>query len=174
MAIQMERDIDIVFRDLSIPAFVLSIAGLMINYFFIGNPAIAIILAIIGFAGFDAVGYHHLYISGAGPTTVRRDRLVSYRTLQFVFQHLVTFTLLLGFGWESALIYNVLWWFGIGDILYYILLRQDYTKYGPMFWLWWTPLGLILRIFNKDVKPNQATAQAIVGAVLSAILYILL
>lgn len=174
MGIEVQRDIDTVFRDLSIPTLVLASIGLVLDFFFLGNSAVAIILAILAFAGFDAVGYHHLYISGSGTSPVRRDRLVSYRTLQFVFQHILTFLLYLGFGWESAFLYNVLWWFGVGDLLYYVLLKQDYTKYGPMFWLWWTPLGLILRVLNKDVTPKQATTQALIGSVISVVLYVLI
>lgn len=138
----------------------------------LGSPILATISAIVLFASFDAIGYYRLKVhrSPLGSTDIRPY----YRTLQAVFQHILTAFLLFLFGWKFAVIYVVAWWFGICDILYYVILRQNYFSYGPMFWLWWTPIGIVSKLFKTDVLPIVATVQAIIGLGVSILLYFVL
>lgn len=132
------------------------------------SPIVATLSAIVLFSAFDAIGYYRLGVEGS------TDKLPYYRTLQVVFQHILTAFLLFTFGWQFALIYNVAWWFGVCDILYYLILRQNYFNYGPMSWLWWTPFGIISKMFDSSPSPMEGTIQAIIGLGISVLLYFVL
>lgn len=145
---------------------VLSAVGLVVSHP-LGSPILATLSSIVLFSAFDAIGYYRL---GSND----KDKLPYYRTLQVVFQHILTAFLLFLFGWKFAVIYTVAWWFGVCDILYYIILRQNYFDYGPMFWLWWTPIGIVSKLFKTDVLPIVATVQAVIGLCISVLLYFVL
>lgn len=145
---------------------VLSAVGLVLSYP-LSSPVLATVSSVILFSAFDAVGYYRLD-SGS------KEKLPYYRTLQVVFQHLLTAYLFFLFGWQFAVIYNVAWWFGVCDIMYYVILKQNYFTYGPMFWLWWTPFGIVSKLFKMDILPIIATIQAIIGLVVSTMLFFVL
>lgn len=150
---------------------VVSAVGLVLSYP-LTSPILATISAIVLFSAFDAIGYYRLGVHNTIGTT--GDLRPYYRTLQVVFQHTLTAFLWFIFGWQFAVIYTVAWWFGVCDILYYIILRQNYFDYGPMFWLWWTPIGIVSKMFKTDILPIVATVQAIIGLGVSILLYFVL
>ena len=147
--------------------FILSAIGLVGSYL-IGSPLLATVSAIILFTSFDVFGYYRM------GTTSNKEIVPYYRVMQTIFQHIITAFLWFLFGWQFALIYNIFWWFGGCDILYYVILKQNYFTYGPMFWLWWTPAGIVLSRFGESPSPRLATIQSIVGLVLCIVLYVVL
>jgi len=142
------------------------------------QPFVAALSSVVLFGAMDAIGYYRVgeFFGENRP----QDKLVYYRILQTVFQHLITAVLFIAFGWQIAGLYLLMWWFGVADIVYYIILRQSYLQYGSMFWLWWTPLGITMNILNRawSSVPKYpsgilATVQADFGIVLAVVLYLL-
>jgi hypothetical protein len=94
------------------------------------------------FTAFDVYGYGSIDHSDRG-------FLTRYRIVQVIVQWLVFILLGLLTHWNTWVCfgYVYLWWMGVCDVLFYILLGKFNVmlSYGDMPWLWWTPIG----IFNR-------------------------
>jgi hypothetical protein len=163
------------FADYSYVTFAVSTLALLISIF-TGNPLLMLGSSVVLFSAMDAIGYFHLVWGGNQnvPANNQQERLVSYRFIQTVFQLLVSIALYSNVGLMSALSFNLMWWFGVCDILYYVLLKQNFFGYGDMFWLWWTPIGILRSIgLIKEITAWMAVTQAVIGVLVGmAILFI--
>lgn len=158
-------------KDYSFVVLTASILGLVSNLFW-HSPILSVILGTIFFSAFDAIGYFHLFWGGnqKEPVPQKHHRLVSYRFLQTSVQFLITAFLYSIAGIESAITFNLLWWFGVCDLLYYGLLKQNFFEYGEMFWLWWTPAGFLNKIrIVPQISATVAVIQGIIGLILSVV-----
>lgn len=135
-----------------------------------GSPIIILVTAIILFAAFDVLGFRfmlkpfHPMVPTEASTEVYQTALISYRVIQTIFQHSLTFIIWAFVGWEYATFYVFLWWFGVCDILYYLLLSENFTKFGHMSWLWWTPYGYPSLLSKRYmITPTGVIIQALLG-----------
>jgi hypothetical protein len=82
--------------------------------------------------------------------------MVRYRIGQMGVQILIITLMGLLSDWNTWVVlgFFYLWWMGVCDVLFYILLGrlQDMVKYGDMFWLWWTPLGMMNSWMGKQTS----------------------
>lgn len=161
------------FADYSYITFAISAVTLLTSIF-LANPFLMLGSSVLLFSSMDAIGYFHLVWGGNQniPANNQQERLVSYRFIQTVFQMLVSIALYTNVDAMSAVSFNLMWWFGVCDILYYILLKQNFFGYGDMFWLWWTPIGILRSAgFIKEITAWMAVTQAAVGIILGMALF---
>lgn len=161
-----------IFVDYSYVAFAISAIS-TVAAVLMASPLLMILSAVLLFSSMDAIGYFHLVWGGNQtiPANNQDQRLVSYRFIQTVFQALVTIVLYTNVGLMYAISFNLMWWFGVCDILYYVLLKQNFMKYEDMFWLWWTPIGIGRSLgIVKEISGKMALLQALLGLVVGFVL----
>ena len=111
--------------------FIAATALLLCSVFFALPAVFAYVGAMLSFAAYDAVGFHFVLGQRDG------DARAYYRVTQAVWQVVVTCI-----AWHvdplAAGLFVASWWAGACDLLYYLLLREDFTAYNPMTWLAWT------------------------------------
>lgn len=164
-----------VFTDYSYITFAISAVMTFVSVL-IANPLLMVASSVLLFSSMDAIGYFHLVWGGnqAIPANNQQERLVSYRFIQTVFQALVSLILYTNAGIFHMLSFNLMWWFGVCDILYYVLLKQKFLVYKDMFWFWWTPVGILKSLgLIKEISGRTALIQALIGIVLGTLLLIL-
>lgn len=160
-----------IFADYSYVVFAAS-AILMVASILTGLP-ILLTTSVLLFSSMDAIGYFHLVWGGdqSVPANNQESRLISYRFIQTVFQALITIILYMQTGLTYALAFNAMWWFGLCDMLYYILLKQKFIQYQDMFWLWWTPAGILKSLgILKSVTGTTMLIQSMIGILVAGIL----
>lgn len=106
------------------------------------------ITAILVFTIFDIVGYYYILTKKETKEPLKAD-LYFYRFLQVSFQAVICAVLFL-IDYKIMLAFLISWWFGLCDLLYYWL-RGYWIKSTNMFWLWWTPYGMILGLLKKKI-----------------------
>ncbi len=117
--------------------------------------------AVLLFSGFDYIGFQRIT-----KTDSEMKGLIEYRILQTLLQysllyHLYTLDIF------YALEFLLLWWFGVCDILYYILGKENPNTYGKIYWIWWTPLGIISTyITKKSLFYKEMLIQGLVGTII--------
>jgi hypothetical protein len=139
-------------------------------------PSILVPISILLFSSMDAIGYFHLVWGGdqSQPVVNQQERLVSYRFIQVGFQVLLSLVLYSFSGVLGPILFNIMWWFGLCDMLYYILLKQKFIQFEDMFWLWWTPAGVLKRLGLIDhISGTTMIIQAAIGVLLSVSIAIL-
>jgi len=140
-------------RDGAFPALVLSLFGLGIaNYINLGYPII-LTLGLILFTSFDVIGYESVAHSN------KREDLIRYRIGQSTIQWMTLILLGLLTHWNGWVVlgYVYLWWMGVCDVLFYVLLKKEdeLLSYADMSWLWWTPIGLINGIMDRSTGGRE-------------------
>lgn len=161
-----------IFADYSYITFAIS-AVLMAVSILTSIDVLLLVSSVAMFASMDAIGYFHLVWGGDQmvPANNQDARLVSYRFIQTVFQTLVTFVLYTKTDAPYYIAFNIMWWFGFCDMLYYVLLKQRFIQYQDMFWLWWTPAGILKSIgILKKVTGTTMLVQSIIGIILAVLL----
>jgi hypothetical protein len=82
--------------------------------------------------------------------------MVRYRIGQTSVQLLTIILLGVITGWNAWVVlgFIYLWWMGVCDVLFYILLGRlrAMVEYGDMFWLWWTPVGMMNRWMGRPTR----------------------
>jgi hypothetical protein len=161
------KKIDI-FSDYSYIAFAISMVIVSLTTFL--GPVLLLPFSALLFSSMDAIGYFHLVWGGdqTVPVNNQQGRLVSYRFIQVGFQSLLSSILYFNLGFIGVVAFNILWWFGLCDMLYYVLLKQRFIDYDDMFWLWWTPAGILQKIgIISKVTGMSMLIQSIVGIVIT-------
>ena len=158
-------------RDWAFPAIVFSLLGLIGGAIIdIPNP-ILLAFGLIIFTAFDVFGYE------AVAHSTDRDNLVRYRIIQTVFQWTIFLVLGLLTNWNvwTTLGFIYLWWMGVCDVLFYILLGRlhEMTKYGNMFWLWWTPIGIWNTLNRRETGGTEVLHITLYSAILWYAVWIL-
>lgn len=124
------------------PIMLLSMIGLL----FAEHSLLAYASALCLFSAFDCYGYKYVLTRFKSPQPENYDILnAAYRTMQTSFQIALFYILYLNFGIYPALCFILSWWFGLCDLLYCVFVnKMDYVWVAKdMWWLWWTPQGLI-------------------------------
>jgi len=136
-----------------------SLVLFVLGFFFRFNGLAAFVAASILFTVFDLVGYSHIVVFNS--TTL----LMSYRVLQTTFQCVLALFVLFVYSLQAAVAFLVFHWFGGDEVLYYRIGRYDLP---PLVWEWlyWTPLGLILR---RPLSTPLVLVQAAVGLVIAVV-----
>lgn len=146
------------------------IISLYLKYSFI-----SLLSSIILFTTFDIVGFYHLLTKEQTISYNKNDiPLILYRILQISLQIVLVYVLISFNMIPEAILFMFCWWFGLCDYLYYIFLNQDFTKYGNMFWLWWSIPGIV---YGKDKVNGRnliifANGAFIVSIIVEIILHI--
>lgn len=151
-------------RDMSFPALVLSLFGLGIaQWVNLGYPVI-LVLGLILFTSFDVIGYESVAHSD------RRENLIRYRIGQSTIQWLVFILMGLLTHWNLWVLggYVYLWWMGVCDVLFYVLLgkEDELISYADMSWLWWTPLGMINRLTDRSTSGREVFYIAVYSVII--------
>lgn len=107
------------------------------------------ILPILCFTVFDIIGYY-LILTKKETVKTKTGALVLYRILQGAFQFAIAYFLYI-YDLIFAITFMLSWWFGLCDLLYYVL-RGVIPKFDDMFWLWWTPYGIVLKILGTKIN----------------------
>lgn len=164
-----------IFKDYSYVAFILS--TLMTVLMVISGLPFIVVTTLFLFSAMDAIGYFHL-LWGSNQNIEannQEQRLVSYRFIQTGFQIILSCLIYLSTNLMGAAMFNLLWWFGVCDMLYYMLLKQDFIHYKNMFWLWWTPVGILKKIgILSDITGVTMLVQSIIGILLAIAIVIFL
>lgn len=131
-----------------------------------------IALSILIFSTFDYIGYNLI--------GTKDD--FGYRVIQIAVQVIMIAILWYFFGFITSLSFILLWWFGIADLLYYVIdgiiyliFKKSYENglfwkisYNNMNWLWFTPLGLLGVMMNKKLL----VIQSVIGILITVIINI--
>lgn len=151
-----------VFVDISIPTLLIS--TFLLFFSVINNiPILSLISSIFLFTSFDYVGFSKILSNNKTNST----NLIPYRILQSTLQYSLTYLLYFKFGEYIATEFILLWWFGICDLLYYIIGLEPFWRYGKFTWIWWTPFGIISKIFNFDLNYKHLIIQSIIGIIIT-------
>lgn len=111
----------------------------------LGLPYVAVLNAVAHFAAFDAVVFRHIHQGNEQDMQGR----AYYRVVQAVYQYGLLILLWHFFGWWSVL-YMALWWVGLCDWLYYVLLGFDpIDPTGNMYWVDWTVQGIVCKLILR-------------------------
>jgi len=128
------------------------------------------ILSILVFTIFDIIGYY-LILTKKETTEPFKIYLYLYRFLQTSFQIGISIALYF-IDIRIMFCFIISWWFGLCDYLYYIFTKRNIWKWINMYWLWWTPFGIILNLFKKDITGKYLTVSSILIFIFS-IIYLL-
>jgi hypothetical protein len=163
--------INLIKRDWSFPAFVFSLIGLFISGIIDIPYPLTLAFGLILFTSFDVIGYESVAHS------TDRENLVRYRIIQTGFQW--TLFLLLGMitHWNlwTTIGFFYLWWWGLCDVLFYILLGRlhEMTRYGNMSWLWWTPFGIWNKLIGRETGGKEVLYLSLFSGILWYVLWVL-
>jgi hypothetical protein len=142
--------VNLIKRDWSFPALVLSIFGLALTQWFEFTYPLVLGLGLTLFSAWDVIGYESVARSD------KRENMVRYRIGQTSVQLLTIILLGVITGWNAWVVlgFIYLWWMGVCDVLFYILLGRlrAMVEYGDMFWLWWTPVGMMNRWMGRPTR----------------------
>jgi hypothetical protein len=156
----------IFFAHYSVPVFAASIIYLVFSQFIGVNKYLLLASAILNFSAFDVIGFRLANDTSLGVTL--------YRVIQVGYQLLILYILyMVNQTFELPLAFIWLWWWGVCDLLYYIIAKQFDYVLSPnsknFYWLWWTPYGLLGGLFH--VAP---TGRQLLGfSVFSILLYLI-
>lgn len=143
----MNLFVNLIKRDWSFGALVLSIFGLALTQWVNLAYPLVLGLGLTLFSAWDVIGYESVAKSD------RRENMVRYRIGQTSVQLLTIILLGVITHWNAWVVlgFIYLWWMGVCDVLFYILLHRlrDMIEYGDMFWLWWTPVGMMNRWLGR-------------------------
>ena len=132
-----------------------------------GNNIMSIviyILSILAFTIFDIIGYY--YILSKKETYFKRDfNYYLYRVIQILVQIGISYYLYT-IDYRLTIAFLLSWWFGLCDLLYYWL-RLYWIKSNDMFWLWWTPYGIVHKIINKKIDYKYLIVFSILSIIIS-------
>jgi hypothetical protein len=133
----------------------------------------AIASMILTYVIFDLIGHE------AVPEDENHVKLIkplqSYRILQFMFSIALIVNMTVLYSVFLMIKVIVLWWFGLCDLLYYLIGRYPLKKNDGTSiewdWMGWTPWGIIKRK-RKYLTSREIVIQAILGTVIVIILTI--
>jgi hypothetical protein len=146
-------------KDYAVVTLALTLVGFLFNTT-VGLPVPAtLVLALLAFTAFDAIGYESVAHS-----TNRMD-LVRYRVIQTHVQWIVFILCGALTHWNlwACVGYILLWWMGVCDVLFYVLLnkQKELLAYEGMPWLWWTPIGIINSSMGRQTSGKMIYSIAI-------------
>ncbi|AFH49021.1 Hypothetical protein IALB_1311 [Ignavibacterium album JCM 16511] len=150
------------YRLVSLNIILLIVSSLtMFNYKIVSLVTFALIINI-----YDILGYHF--------TLIRRNTQVpekvivrAYRIHQLLFEILIAVFIGFLFGWQYSISCGVIKWFGLQDLLYYLILRQPIPQ--KFTWMKWTPFGII----KGDLSKFEVIFQAVIGIIIAILIIIL-
>lgn len=138
--------------------------------------------ATLFFTVFDVYGYYYLLTRSGNDSEINTENYFTYkfayRSLQIGIQILlimliICISIINKFTIIPLLAFIISWWLGLCDYLYYIILKQyDMLEYNDMFWLWWTPYGIIFKIYKEPIKAEYLINFSLIG-LLSSIMMII-
>ncbi|MCU0373250.1 MAG: hypothetical protein MUE56_08420, partial [Ignavibacteria bacterium] len=122
------------------------------------------------FALFDYFGFNIGLKRGWADFSLKNK----YRTYQAAFQILLTAFLFFVFGWLSALVFLLLWWTWVCDLLFYLFCeifnygndRGNFRKEvlsNSVQWAWWTPYGLLFTKKGNTIPYKILIIQSAAG-----------
>lgn len=127
---------------------------------------LTLIAALLIFASFDYIVFQRIV-----KTDIELKGLIPYRFVQTLFQIGLGYLIYLSSGTIETLWFILFWWFGICDTLFYLLGNEiNFIEYDDMFWIWWTPLGIL----NLILKRKSSAKTLILNNLIVIILYIIL
>jgi len=151
----------IIFKDYTFISFCISLIGVIASAIF-NIPILALLSGVILFSAFDAFGYYYAttHYQTSPQDGEYFEWMAAYRVIQTGFKILMGYIL---FTTSMCVVVTFLfmWWFGVCDWLYYILLKQKYLIYKNMFWLKWTAWG----IFTKHPTGFQLLVWSIIAII---------
>ncbi len=135
------------------------------------------ILAVIVFSLFDYFGFNiSLKKNWADFKLFNR-----YRAAQVSVQIILTLLLLFLSGWQSVLVFNLIWWTWGCDFLFYLFC--EIFNYGNdrgnfrievlgnnVQWAWWTPYGLMFTKRGEVIKFKILLFQSLIGLLTSILI----
>jgi hypothetical protein len=115
---------------------------------------------------YDILGYHFTLIRRS---TQLPDKIIirAYRVHQLLFEILIIFFIAFVIGWKYAIGCAIIKWFGLQDILYYLVLQKKIPD--KFTWMKWTPFGIL----KGDLSKNEVIFQAAVGIIISILILLL-
>lgn len=153
-------------RDYVLLSFVIGIILFAIGMLYKIN-IIAYISCLLIFTSFDCIGWQYLITDCLEHNFKANEKgVINYRILQATVQFMLICCCYL-LTPSLAIAFTVAWWFGFCDLLYYLLLTQNFVPFGDdMYWLWWTPYGIVLLLFKKKITWQYLIAFGILGFIL--------
>lgn len=112
------------------------LAMLTVLFLFVeGWPVgVVVLIVTVAFTGFDLTFF---------PFTHDYEKwLPVYRVAQGLVQTGLYYWAFTLSGWTAPVASFIIWWTGGCDILYYLMGNFPW-HFGPWYWLWWTPAGLV-------------------------------
>ncbi|MEJ5263249.1 MAG: hypothetical protein WHT45_11250 [Ignavibacterium sp.] len=114
---------------------------------------------------YDILGYHFTLIRRS---TQLPEKVIikAYRFHQLLFEIIII--LFIGFviGWKYSITCAILKWFGLQDVLYYLILQKKIPE--KFTWMKWTPFGIL----KGDLSGNEVIFQAAIGIIISILILI--
>jgi hypothetical protein len=127
-------------------------------------PQYSLLFGILLFSSFDYLVFQRI---------VKTDRqltgLIPYRVVQTILQYTIGYVIYQSCGLNDFIWYMLIWFFGVCDMLYYIIGKESFLQYTNMYWLWWTPIGII----NKQRKIENNGYDLLFESLIIIIAYII-
>jgi hypothetical protein len=128
------------------------------------NNNLPFIIALIIFAAFDYLVFQRIV-----KTDINLNGLIPYRIVQTLLQITLGYFVFHTNGLESTIWFVLFWWFGICDTLFYLIGKEKFLQYNDMFWVWWTPLGIL----NYFLKNNNTGYTLLYNNLIIIVIYLI-
>ena len=123
------------------------------------------------FSGFDSLGYRYI-LTRQTNDVILEEYTIAYRIIQISFQ-IILYALVATQSLFIAILCMFLWLCGVCDLLYYLLLKENY-KQENITWLFWSfPMGWFCSIFKKPFKWQYLVGQSIISSLIAVSLIVL-
>lgn len=141
---------------------------LLISDIFISSGSLSIIGFLLIFNWFDLLGYrnvlHAMKLKDSAVKQFTGKELPSYRIMQTMFEICLILFIMSTQGIIIGLLAKLVHWFGVQDIIYYLVGKYKFPKVWT--WLYWTPLGLLWKDKTIGIPNIYIILQAIIGLIL--------
>ncbi len=156
--INIEEILNELFKDYGVLTLLISILILFIQ------PQLNLIAVILLFSAFDFLAFDRIV-----KTNNKMKGLITYRIIQTILQYSLVYFLFINSGLATAIWFMLFWFFGVCDMLYYIIGKQSFINEKDMYWLWWTPIGIL----NKSAGLKTSGYQLVEQSMFIIIIYLI-
>ena len=171
-------------------AVVFFVGGLVICIvgFFLHIPLICTFGFVFAYTGFDVLGYKWVLYHKYGinsllehvPVEIQDVYLAdhfeigkaAYRVIQHPTTIFISILAIPLIGWLPVITFWIMWISGLCDILYYWCIGKSLPESWG--WVGWVlPLGLIFKMFGKDIPNGWMVVNAILGVIIAIVIQFL-
>lgn len=139
------------------------------------NSTVVACACVLFFAAFDSMLFYNVHRRGGKEQHDEHlQALMDYRIVQATVQHGIGVLIAL-MAWQAALLYYALWWCGVCDMLYYVMLEQTMDDTQQMWWVDWTMQGVVYKLlYKKSINYKAMKITTVIAGIACLTVYFIL